>query len=153
MFYGITCLLFFIDFFTKQWMQSHLNLNDTVNVFPGWIHWHLIHNSGASFGVLSGYTQLLRVVSFIAILVIYFVYRKIETKSILENIGFSLVISGAIGNFIDRLRFGYVIDFIEFRWWPAIFNAADMEIRSGAVLLIWLFIMKRWQLVKYKNIT
>ncbi len=141
MFYGIIFL--FLDFFSKEWMKSNLILNKAVTINPRWIQWHLIHNSGMSFGLLSGYTDILTGVSFIAILTIYYLYRKVEIKSIVVQIGFALVLSGSIGNFIDRLWFGYVIDFIEFCWWPAIFNVADIEIRTGIGVLIGWFLIKK----------
>lgn len=57
-----------------------------------------------------------------------------------------MILSGAVGNLVDRIAYGYVTDFIQFRWWPAIFNVADMEIRIGALMLLILFVTKRWRI-------
>jgi signal peptidase II len=145
LFYGLILVFFLVDFFTKRWAESKLNLGQTINVIPEWLTWNLIYNKGASFGILSGYTSVLIGISLMAILFIFYLHRKSETKSFVVQIGFALVIGGAIGNIVDRILLGYVIDFIEFRWWPAIFNIADIEIRAGTLLLFYLFLTKRWK--------
>jgi signal peptidase II len=64
------------------------------------------------------------------------------------QLGFALLLSGALGNLIDRIWLGYVVDFIEFRWWPAIFNIADVEIRGGTLLLLVLYLTRHLHLEK-----
>jgi signal peptidase II len=124
-------------------MEARLDLGESVPVIPGWLSWKLIHNEGASFGIFSGYTTVLIIISFFVILFIFHFYRKSEPKSLAVHLGFALLLSGALGNFIDRIRLFYVIDFIEIRWWPAIFNIADLEIRGGMFLLLYLYLTKR----------
>jgi signal peptidase II len=139
---GIICFLVGLDLGTKWYQETNLKLGQSVPVIPEWLSWKLIHNPGVSFGLFSGYTPILISVQFILVIVIIFAYKNFEPKSFYMQIGFALLISGAIGNLVDRIRFGYVIDFISFRWWPAIFNIADMEIRTGVLLLVILYLFR-----------
>jgi signal peptidase II len=140
---GMISFLVWLDLGTKWYMETNLKLGQSVPVIPEWLSWKLIHNPGVSFGLFSGYTPILLIsIQFILTLVIMLVYKNFEPKSFYMQIGFALLISGAIGNLVDRIRFGYVIDFISFRWWPAIFNIADMEIRTGMLLLVFLYLSR-----------
>lgn len=140
---GMIGLLLWLDLGTKWWMETYLKLGQLAPVIPEWLSWKLIHNAGVSFGLFSGYTPILIGIQFILTLVIVFAYKNFKPKSFFMQLGFALLISGAIGNLIDRIRFGYVIDFISFRWWPAIFNIADMEIRTGALMLLFLYLTQK----------
>jgi signal peptidase II len=142
-FYGLIAIFLSFDIGTKRWMAAHLDLGDSVLVIPGWLSWKLIHNEGATFGIFSNYTGVLIGISFFVILFVFYLYWKSEPKSIAVQLGFALLLGGAIGNFIDRIWLLYVVDFIEIRWWPAIFNVADLEIRGGTLLLIYLYLTKR----------
>ena len=123
-------------------MEANLFLGKEVDVIPNWISWELLHNPGASFGLLSGFPSLLVILQIIIILFIIFIYLRSHPKSFSVQLGFALIISGALGNLIDRISLGYVIDFISFRWWIAIFNIADVEIRTGALLLLYFYLLK-----------
>jgi signal peptidase II len=140
---GMISFLVWLDLGTKWHMETNLKLGQSVPVIPEWLSWKLIHNPGVSFGLFSGYTPILICVQFILTIVIMLAYKNFEPKSFYMQFGFALLISGAIGNLVDRIRFGYVIDFISFRWWPAIFNIADMEIRTGILLLVFLYLSRK----------
>jgi signal peptidase II len=143
-FFPILIFFLILDLLTKRYFETHYDIGETKIVFPQRLSWHLIHNPGASFGFLSGFTVLLIIVQLVAILLIFIIYFKIENKGNLISLGFALLLGGAFGNFIDRVQYGYVIDFISFRWWPAIFNIADIEIRTGSLLLIVCYLYKNW---------
>jgi signal peptidase II len=143
-FFGMIIFLLFIDLFTKRWMETHLVIAEKVDVLAPWLTFELLHNSGASFGFLSGYTALLISLQLTGICLLIYFYLKANPKSFFIQLGFAMVISGAVGNFIDRITFGYVIDFISIRWYPAIFNIADMEIRGGFLLLLFLYCIKKF---------
>jgi signal peptidase II len=147
-FYGVILIFLLLDIGTKRWMAAQLNIGETTVVLPDWLSWTLIHNKGASFGMFSDYTSVLTAISFVAILFIVYLYRYTKPKTIVVQFGYALLLAGAIGNFNDRVWLGYVIDFIEFRWWPGIFNVADMEIRSGMIVLIILYFSKRMEILK-----
>ncbi len=95
----------------------------------------LSHNTGAAFGIFQHHTHILTFLSILTILVILIFYRKISHSGRILRIGIGLVAGGASGNLIDRLMFGYVIDFLDFQVWP-VFNIADSAITVGVVLLI-----------------
>ena len=95
---------------------------------------HFVKNTGAGFGILQGKNDYLALISLAITILILIYYKKIPSE---KNalIGYSLFLGGVIGNLLDRLLRGFVIDFIDFGWWPA-FNVADAAITIGAVLLI-----------------
>src|SRR3989344_5900569 len=95
---------------------------------------HLVKNTGAGFGILQDQTFWLAIISLLAILVILLYYKKVEQKK-WPQLLFALLLGGVIGNFIDRAFRGFVIDFIDFSFWPA-FNIADAAISVAVVGLI-----------------
>ena len=90
-------------------------------------------NTGAGFGILKNSTQLLIWFSIIILGLIFCLYDELKNKT--TRISAALIIGGTVGNLIDRIRFGYVIDFIDLKIWPS-FNIADTAITIGAVVLI-----------------
>lgn len=148
MFYGMILIFLLLDLATKRWMDAQLHLGETMPVIPDWLSWTLIHNKGASFGIFSDYTSVLAAISLVAIILLIYLFRSTKPKTFVIQFGFALLLAGAIGNFIDRVWLGYVIDFIDFRWWPGIFNLADLEIRSGMLLLIVLYLSKRMEILR-----
>lgn len=106
----------------------------------GFFSLHLAKNSGAGFGILQGKTALLSFISFIVIAGIILGYRKIPQEKIVQML-FALFLGGVSGNFIDRIARGYVIDFIDFTFWPS-FNIADAAI-SVAVMGLMIYTWKK----------
>ena len=109
----------------------------TVVAIPGFIGWYYAENTGASFSILTGKVNFLIVITAIIILLglVYLLYKK--TKFNLMYIGVALALAGGIGNFIDRISRGFVIDYIRtlFMDFP-IFNFADCLICVGAALMV-----------------
>jgi signal peptidase II len=128
-----------LDQLTKFLATRYLLLNDSSPVIKGIFHLSLVHNRGAAFGILKGQLSLFIVASIFAIALIY-ASLKDSGRSKIYRISLVLILAGALGNLIDRVFFGYVIDFLDFRVWP-VFNLADSAITIGAVLLGW-FILK-----------
>ncbi|MBQ6684874.1 MAG: signal peptidase II [Firmicutes bacterium] len=119
-------------------MQTSMALNDTIPVIDGIFHITYIHNYGAAFSILEGKQGFLLIVTGIAMAAIlgYMVIAQIKKKTNpMELWSLALILSGGIGNFIDRVRFGYVVDFFDFRVWP-IFNVADIAVCCGCGLLV-----------------
>ncbi|MBQ4504537.1 MAG: signal peptidase II [Firmicutes bacterium] len=113
-------------------------MNDTIPVIDGIFHITYIHNYGAAFSILEGKQGFLLIVTGIAMAAIlgYMVIAQIKKKTNpMELWSLALILSGGIGNFIDRVRFGYVVDFFDFRVWP-IFNVADIAVCCGCGLLV-----------------
>lgn len=95
-----------------------------------------VHNYGAAFGMLQ-HAGYLFVVIAVVVLTALFCYRhQIRRAGTWVVVALALVAGGTVGNLIDRLRLGYVVDFIDFRWWP-VFNVADSCICVGVGLLVW----------------
>jgi signal peptidase II len=125
-----------LDQLTKFILNNHLVLNSPNPVIKGFFYLTLVHNRGAAFGILKNQLFLFVLSSIFAIILIYFNLRKSKARNkfSLNNLALALILSGAIGNLIDRLFLGYVVDFLDFCVWP-VFNIADSAITAGAILL------------------
>jgi signal peptidase II len=133
----IVLVILSLDQLTKSIITKSLALNQSLPVIKGIFHLSLVHNRGAAFGLLKNQAPLFIFTSLVAIILIYLdlrLHRHRQTS--LYNISLGLILAGAFGNLIDRLFFGYVIDFLDFRIWP-VFNVADSAITVGAILLGW----------------
>jgi len=132
-----------LDQATKQWIHSSLHLYERVSIIPNYFHLTYIRNQGAAFGLFSSQAESFRMpffigVSLVAIVFIGFFFHKARPDQLLIGAALGLVLGGAVGNLIDRMRLGEVIDFIDVHWrhlhWPA-FNVADIAICVGVGLL------------------
>lgn len=135
MIFVITIVVLFLDQLTKYLATKTLSPNQSIPVIRGIFHFTLIHNRGAAFGLLKNQTNLFIFTSVFAIILICLNLKKYK-KSSIYTVSLSLILAGALGNLIDRLFLGYVIDFLDFRIWP-VFNIADSAITVGAILLGW----------------
>lgn len=136
----ITALLL-LDQLTKFAATRFLTLNNPFCLIKGVFCLTLIHNRGAAFGILQDQKLFFIAASVLAVVIIYFALKK-NKHSFSLKLFLSLIIAGALGNLIDRLVFGYVIDFLDFRIWP-VFNLADSAITIGAILLGWQMLSKK----------
>jgi signal peptidase II len=133
-----------IDQGTKALISGFLELHEYRPLIDGLLSLSCVHNRGAAFGVLNEaglphQSVVLSVLSLAALGAIAYYFVRLPAAARLPRIALALVLGGAIGNLIDRLRLGYVVDFIHVYWhehaWPD-FNAADSAITVGVVLLI-----------------
>ena len=134
-----------LDQISKLFIAHHFQLHESVSVIPNFFNLTYIRNTGAAFGLLAKAPESFRIPFFIivplvALTIIILIFKKTRETELLMIASLSLILGGAIGNFIDRLRFNYVIDFLDFHWfqkyhWPA-FNIADTTIVAGVVCLI-----------------
>ncbi len=138
----LTVTVIIADQLTKTWVMSALLPGQTLAWMP-WFNIHLAFNTGAAFSFLggqSGWQMPLFVVITLAVSIILFVWLgRIKRNQYLLCIAISLIIGGALGNLIDRLRLSYVIDFFDFHigtWHFATFNVADAAITVGAALML-----------------
>jgi signal peptidase II len=95
-----------------------------------------VENSGAAFGMLRGQTVVLTVVAAFVVAVLIFSYRRAQRTTWQLTAGLGLLLGGAIGNLVDRIRLGYVVDFVAVSAWPK-FNVADSAITIGVLLIAW----------------
>ena len=124
-----------LDQVTKYLIQRSFALGDSLPLISGVLHITYHRNTGAAFGLFVGNTLFLAALSVIFI-VVTARYLMRRPKDAPLAWALTLILSGAVGNVIDRLRLGYVVDFIDFRVWP-IFNVADSAITCGVVLILW----------------
>ena len=112
--------------------------------FPADGPFRLTHvtNTGAAFGILANQGSLLTIVSLAAVVVLVWYYRSIGLDQALVRASLGLQLGGAVGNLVDRLRQGYVTDFLDFRIWP-VFNLADASLTIGVALLFFVVIFQR----------
>ncbi len=131
----IVSSIIFLDQLSKFLVVRFLQLNTPVILIKNFFGITLVHNRGAAFGILKNQLFLFIAISFFTILFI-FLHLKNKNNSFLLKICLSLILAGAVGNLVDRLRFGYVIDFLDFHVWP-VFNLADSALTIGSLLLSW----------------
>ena len=133
-----------LDQASKLWIVQHFALYESREVLPGFFNLTYLTNNGAAFSILAGQPALWRQTFFIgaasvALVLILIVRRGYASQSGWYNLALALIAGGAIGNLIDRIRLGHVIDFLDFHvgasHWPA-FNVADSAITVGVVLFI-----------------
>ena len=141
MIFIIVTAILFLDQFSKFILTRYLTANQSIPLIKGWFYLTLIHNKGAAFGILRNQAPLFISTSVFAIILIWFNLKKNKHRK-LYSIALSLILAGAGGNLIDRLFFGYVIDFLDLRIWP-VFNIADSAITIGAILLGWEIFFKK----------
>jgi len=130
------------DQLSKLWVRANLAPGESLPLTDrlSFIH---IENTGGAFGLLANQTFLIIIISIAALLFILLFLRYLSLATTLSIVSIGLVMGGAVGNLIDRIRFGSVTDFIYFRlggdfYWPA-FNIADAAITVGVVVLIYSF--------------
>jgi signal peptidase II len=139
----LTLLMLVADQLTKYWVVSHFTLYESVAVMP-FFNFTYMQNTGAAFSFLAdagGWQRwFFTAIAIIVTTVLLVWMKKTPREQKLLPIAFALVISGALGNVIDRLQFGYVVDFLDFYLgsyhWPA-FNIADAAIFIGAALILY----------------
>jgi signal peptidase II len=136
MFYILILAVIILDQVSKFFIQTNMNLNSSIPLIDGFFSITYIHNTGAAFSVLQGKTIFLISIQMLVILIIfvYVIYKRSLLHWTLKA-SLALIVGGGIGNLIDRICNGYVVDFIHFHFWP-IFNIADISVCIGCGLLI-----------------
>ena len=136
MFYLIAIIWLLFDQVSKYYVMNHFVLGESLPVIQNVFHFTYIINRGAAFGMLTNQRWFFLAVALVLIIV-YGMYRKqVNNGPLVLRIGSALLISGAIGNGIDRYILHGVVDFFDFRIWP-IFNIADIGICIGVVCIIY----------------
>ena len=143
----IIAILFgvFLDQISKYLVVIYMELGESVDIIPGVFRFTYIQNRGAAFGSMSDNRWLFMVLSSIAIIaiIVFIFWKKPQSKLMLASL--IMICSGGIGNMIDRIRLGYVIDFLDFcafpKLWMWVFNVADSFVVVGAgLLMLWMIL-------------
>ena len=143
----VGAIIVLIDQLSKAIIVSRLNVYDTRAVIPGFFNLTHITNTGAAFGCMAGADNwrhiLFQTIALAALGGLVYLYKTFPQKTYAFFWGSALIFGGALGNLIDRVRYGCVIDFADFYvggyHWPA-FNVADSAITIGGALLAWHFL-------------
>ncbi|MFZ3045513.1 MAG: signal peptidase II [Desulfatirhabdiaceae bacterium] len=147
----VSGLVIVLDQITKAVILATLPLLDTILVIPGFFSIIHVRNPGGAFGFMAGQGPMVRSILFLVISglaagVIIWLYRRTPASFRLLRIALSLIFGGAIGNIIDRIRFGEVVDFLDVYigelHWPA-FNIADSAITIGMTVMIYHVLFKK----------
>lgn len=127
----------------SKWYASLILIKGRITVIPGYFDFELVHNLGAAFGLFANLQPLWRDLLLISVALIAILFVLVLLKKsckIWETLGLGLVLGGAVGNLLDRVRIGWVVDFIHLHWhelsWP-VFNVADSAISLGVALILW----------------
>ncbi|AUN97686.1 signal peptidase II [Bacteriovorax stolpii] len=155
----LICVSFFtilIDQFSKMYIADAFYFGESITIIPEFFNITHVRNPGAAFGIFADSHPVLRSILLLgtpplAVLLICFFLFKNKKISTLEIYAYSLIVGGALGNFADRYRLGFVVDFLDFHinrrvTWPA-FNFADSFITTGAFILIVLSFKKSEELI------
>jgi signal peptidase II len=142
----IAAIVVALDQWSKSFVLRRLYLDprslgeNTKVLIPGWLNLTPVANFHGAFGMFGGNPIFLIAMAFAVLLLFWFSFRDQARRSLLVRIAFGMILGGAIGNIVDRLRYHYVVDFIDFNRFPRVwyytFNVADACITVGVVLLI-----------------
>lgn len=150
-YYLLILVLVIFDQLTKFFIAKNLSQYDNVTVIPGFFKLVHVRNTGAIFGFLSDSGKpwvyiALTVASLLALTLVVYYFYIVPAKDKIFKLALALILAGALGNLIDRVFRGYVVDFLHFyvkRWqWPS-FNMADSCITIGALLLLYIFFIRK----------
>ncbi len=147
----VVSILVALDQLTKNLVLAQFRLGESLVIVENFFNLTFVKNYGAAFGFLSQSHPEFREIFFltmppVAMVVIGFLLKQAPDKDKLQILALSGILGGALGNYIDRLRFRYVVDFLDFHWynqysWPA-FNIADSAIVLGVMILIYQMILE-----------
>lgn len=135
----LTILVILVDFFSKYIVSKLMTVNETINLIDNFFRITYVKNTGAAFSIFSNNTILVIIISVVIIGFLLFYIYKNKGNNKLENVSYAFILGGAISNLIDRLVYGYVIDFLDFEilsYDAPIFNLADTFIVIGVILFL-----------------
>lgn len=133
---AIALLVLALDQASKAWAKSRLTPGHEVTAIPGWLWFRLASNTGATLGLGTGYNDVFAALALIIVGAIAVLALRGNAGGVAGVAALGAVAGGALGNLVDRVRLGGVIDFIEVDHWPTDFNLADAAIRLGVVLFV-----------------
>ncbi|MDX1660149.1 MAG: signal peptidase II [Gemmatimonadota bacterium] len=145
---AIPVVVLLLDQLTKAWVRAELTLGEPVRVIGDWVRLLYIHNEGAAFGLHVGrYSPtIFLIVASVVSLAVLVLYVQTPLHLRLERVALAMILGGALGNIIDRIRWQRVVDFLQVgvdgHYWP-IFNVADSAVTIGVVLLAYEYLFRR----------
>lgn len=131
---GIAAIVIAVDQVVKALVTAKLSGGTRVDVLGGLLTLDYTENRGAAFGVFQSGGWLFVTVALLVAAAILLYYPRFQLGGMPGRLGLGLILGGAVGNLVDRIRLGYVVDFVDLHWWP-VFNVADSAIVVGVIVL------------------
>ena len=123
-----------LDQLSKWYVWTHFALRESRPALSSLVSWTYLHNTGGAFSILSGARWFFLGVGVLISFLLARALPRMAKGHPVPALAYALILGGAVGNLIDRGLYGYVVDFIDFHWWP-VFNLADSAITIGITLL------------------
>ena len=134
---AVAAAVLWADQYTKILVARSFLPGESRYVIPHFLKWTYERNIHGAFGLFGNNAYLLIAMAIVVLVLFWFSFRDAAARSLTVRIAFGMIVGGAIGNIVDRVHYGYVIDFIDFyRIWPNIFNVGDSCITVGVGLLL-----------------
>lgn len=130
-----------LDRVLKWLVASRMYPGQSIPLAP-FLHITLVHNTGAAFGFLRGFQPFLAVLGLVAGVGVFWLARRLPPREVGLRLALGAAGGGALGNFFDRVVYGYVLDFVDLRIWP-VFNLADSAILLGGLYVVWRLLSAR----------
>jgi len=143
----VTAVVIIADQLSKYLVASLMEVGQSITVIRNFFSVTYVRNPGAAFGMLPYQTAFFVVITVVVVIFILYYYRILSENHKWLRFGLALQLGGALGNLLDRIREGYVIDFIDFTIWPPVFNLAD----SAIVIGIGIFLIAFWRDFELKD--
>ncbi|HPD89888.1 MAG: signal peptidase II [Clostridia bacterium] len=136
MYYILILFVIVLDQITKWFIYQSMTPGETHPILPGIFHITFVRNTGAAFSQFQGQRGLLiALTSLVLIFLVIYLIRKLHEEHWSMLLSLAFIIGGGVGNLLDRIRLGYVVDFFDFQIWP-VFNVADMAVVAGCGMMI-----------------
>lgn len=144
----LTALIILVDQLTKFTAIKYLKGQKPIVLIKNFLSFHYTENAGAAFGILQQKRMLFIIITTIFLIVItFYIIKYYNELSMITKIGAAILLGGAIGNYIDRVRFGYVVDFISVKLTKTydfpVFNVADMAIVLGTIVIVYVVLFDK----------
>ncbi|NQT29035.1 MAG: signal peptidase II [Candidatus Saganbacteria bacterium] len=134
-FYPLALAIILIDQALKYFVEKSMYLGQSIPLIHGLLKLTYVRNTGAAFSLFSGFSPLLVVIGVVVVAVVIYFHYRVPKDNYMLQVGLAFILGGSLGNIIDRIFRSYVIDYIDFGFWP-VFNFADMMINLGVLLVV-----------------
>jgi len=133
-FYAVSFLIVLADQVLKALTHQHMVLNQSIPLIDNVIKLTYVRNTGVAFSLFVGFSPYLAVVGAIVVAGVIYFHYQLPARNQVVQMGLSFILGGSLGNLVDRVLRGYVIDYFDITIWP-VFNLADMMINIGVIML------------------
>ena len=134
--YSVAGIVLLLDQLTKFMALWFLKPITSIQILPNIFHLSFVENTGIAFGLFQGHPEILTLLITVSVLCLFICARFFVNQPLSHKLAYSFILGGSFGNWVDRIRFEHVIDFLDFRIWP-VFNIADSFITMGVIFFVW----------------